>query len=116
MNLLAEFHDLLHILQTRIILLWIRLRHQEHLVVLGPALFEIAIFLDDCVDDVQLGQDVSEVVEDLCVDQLLERLLVNFCIFIEEAVHLIHDILRQVDNSTDNIQKLVENAQCSADL
>ena len=110
MNLLAELHDLLHVLQTRIILLRIRLRHQEHLVVLGPALLEIAVFLDDSVDDVQLGQDVSEVVEDLCVDQLFECLLVDFIFFIEEAVHLIHDILREVDNSTDNIQKLVENA------
>ena len=94
MNLLAEFHDFLHIFQTRVIFLRIRLSHQEHLVVLGPALLEIAVLLDNCVYNIQLGQDVTEVVENFGVDQFLERLLVNLFVFIEESIHLIHDILR----------------------
>lgn len=68
MDLLAEFHDFLDILQTSVILLRIRLCHQEHLVVLGPALLEIAVFLDDCIDNIKLGQDVAEVVEDFGID------------------------------------------------
>ena len=52
MNFLAKSHNLLYILKTRIIFLWIRLSHQKHLIVLSPTLLKIAIFLNDGVDNI----------------------------------------------------------------
>ena len=94
MNLLAESHNFLDILESCVILLRIGLGHQEHLIILGPALLEITVLLDDGVNDVELGQNVTEVIEDFGVHQLLERLLERWFVLIEETVHLIHDIFR----------------------
>ena len=83
---------------------------------MGPALLEVAVFLNDEVDYIQLGKNIPKIIKDLIVNQLFERLLVHLLLMIEQPIHLINDILWQIYNSSDNIQELLKNTQSSTDL
>ena len=50
------------------------------------------------------------------VDNLLEWVLVDLILFIEQTIHLIDNIFREVDNSPDDIKEVVENLQSATDL
>lgn len=65
----------------------------EHFCELLPIVFKSLVLLDDQVDDVQVEEERAEVVEDLCVLDLLERLGVGFELGVEEAVHLQQNVL-----------------------
>ena len=82
-NFLAKLHYFFQVLVGDVVLCWVALGHHEHLVVLLPEGLEVGILLDDQIDYVQGRKDFSEVVEDFVVDDLFERVLVNFVLIIE---------------------------------
>lgn len=114
--LLHKLHQLFQVLGISSILLWVGLRHQEHLSIVFPKRDEVCVFLNDQIDDEQSSQYFAKVVEYLEVYHFLEAVLVHLILSLVEAVHLVDDILRQVNNPPDDVKELVKHFQRSADL
>jgi len=70
---------------------------------------ELGIVANDEVDDVQVREGRSQIVEDLLVVDLLEAVLVDWVLIIKKSVHLKQDILRQCRNLTNCVKKFTEH-------
>ena len=114
--LLDELHQLLQLPGISSVLLWVSLSHQEHLSIVLPKSDEVCVFLDDQINDEQSGQYFSKIVKYLKVYHFLEAVLVHLILSLVEAVHLIDNILGQVNDSPDDVEELVEHLQRSTDL
>ena len=79
-------------------------------IVLSPTGFKVAVLLYDQINNIKLRQYVPEVVENLVVNELFKGVLIHFFFVIEQPIHLVDNVLRKVDNSSNNIQELVEHA------
>jgi hypothetical protein len=42
------------------------------------------------------------------VDDLFERILVDLIFVVEETIHLVHNILGQINNPSDDIKELIK--------
>jgi hypothetical protein len=42
------------------------------------------------------------------VDDLFERVLVDLIFVVEETIHLVHNILGQINNPSDDIKELIK--------
>ena len=115
-DLLAKFHHFLEILHSDVVFTWIGLGHHEHLIVLLPELDKVGVFLNDEVYNVQRRQDFTKVIENDIVYQLFKAILIHFILSLEQTIHLVHDVQGQIDNSSNNIEKLIVHFQSPADL
>ena len=113
---LAELHDLLQLLAVDVVALWVGLSHHEHLVVLLPEGLEVRVLHDDQIHDVESLEDFAKVVKDLEVDHLLEAVVVDLVFGVEQTVHLVDDVLRQVNDPSNYVEELVVHLQRSANL
>ena len=50
------------------------------------------------------------------VDDLLERIMVDLIFVVEETVHLVHNVLGQINNPSDDIKELIEHLECPTNL
>ena len=50
------------------------------------------------------------------VDDLLERILVDLIFVVEETVHLVHNVLGQINNPSDDIKELIKHLECPTNL
>ena len=50
------------------------------------------------------------------VDDLLERVLVDLIFVVEETVHLVHNVLGQINNPSDDIKELIEHLERPTNL
>ena len=104
---LAELNNSLEFSACDVVLLGVGLSHHEHLVVLLPEGHEIRVLLDNQVHNIQGGQDLTKVIKDFMVDHLLEAIEIHSVLRVKEPIHLIHDVLGQINNSPDHVEELV---------
>ena len=50
------------------------------------------------------------------VDDLLERVLVDLIFVVEETIHLVHNVLGQINNPSDDIKELIEHLERPTNL
>ena len=50
------------------------------------------------------------------VDDLFERVLVDLIFVVEKTIHLVHNVLGQINNPSNDIKELIKHLQSSTNL
>ena len=107
----AAQHSLLNRVGVRV-----RLDLREHGIVSLPVVLERNIVFNDQIDDVEIGQHGSQVVEHGVVHLLLEVLLVQRILVVKETVHLQQAVLGEKHDLLEAIEEGVQDGQDSRSL